>query len=308
MLSIFIPTYKRKKELFITISYLINAIKFLRSKKIKKNIEIVISKNYFKDDIEDSINLLKKNNQLFEFKVIERTLNIGGSENVATYQENTNGDNIWILCDDDIPHINSVFDIVKTIEKFPNSLIYLNRNISKDVSNLIPQNENFLKKQPQLLIHESNEDKFKFIIEKESDLCTASSLIYCKNKKEKWWYLKFGTNNEISPYCIALDHISSFPIIEIKSKVQYTYINANKDAWGYKWGNVLVFEIEPAKKVFLKWLQIGGIPKESYGYKLRKSSEFKNFLGCLQPQRIKIMPKSYLILFIKFLYYTFKIF
>jgi glycosyltransferase involved in cell wall biosynthesis len=107
LLSIYLITYNRSKNLDLTLSQWVNSpfSKF----------SLTILDNNSNDQTYDVY--LKYNTQINDLKYVKNKVNIGLGANILRAVEYSNSEYTWVICDDDIYDFRDSKDVIETIEK-----------------------------------------------------------------------------------------------------------------------------------------------------------------------------------------------
>lgn len=226
LLSIYIPTFNRPKELL----ELLKKIKFERSKLVDPFvIEVVVSDNCSDFNICDLI----KENDLAD-KYTKNDINLGADENVLMYQKKTKGEFIWLIGDDDLIVEDALLKIIKLLNKIRNEscdLVYLNSQIEDMNGNLINKltiknNYNGMMKSYELV------DKVNVF------LLTMSCLIVRRMEDNKYFENLYGKTFYVSPLAIALDRLISKPNSYFFNFSIVRYREGDKSGWNKHWSMI----------------------------------------------------------------------
>lgn len=119
LLSIYIPTYNRKKCVCNQLAFFCSEINGLEDK-----VEIVVNDNASNDGTSDGINTISK---WGEFTYHSNETNIGIAGNAYKSIEYTRGNYVWIVGDDDIFESGIVIKVVQILENYKNTnFVFLN--------------------------------------------------------------------------------------------------------------------------------------------------------------------------------------
>lgn len=108
-LSICIPTFNRYKSLKVLLGSLIE-------QNHNENVQIIVSNNASTDKTDELCKLCSETRK--SFKYIKQETNVGFAKNVESVVNNSDGEYLWILGDDDIPNSHAIKKIVSEIDEY----------------------------------------------------------------------------------------------------------------------------------------------------------------------------------------------
>jgi len=225
-LSIYIPTFNRVE----TLLQLLNSIKEICTDQVRSSIEVVVSDNASTDLTQQMMKVALDNK--FIDKYIRYSSNRGADENISNCFYSTNGNFVWILCDDDLPNKNSIENILSIIESKGDeiSLIYTNRSIEFMNGDII---SNRYTNCSEGVVN----DVASFLNIPGHDLLTASTLVLKNNKLLGECFKRFGRNRFVSPLTLALDSFTNGPAY-LFSEPQVRYREGDKSGWIGEWPQI----------------------------------------------------------------------
>lgn len=225
-LSIYIPTFNRVE----TLLQLLNTIKETCTGQQRKSIEVVVSDNASTDLTQQMMKIALDNG--FIDKYIRFSNNRGSDENISSCYYSTNGDFVWILCDDDLPKKNSINNILSLIESSGDeiSMIYTNRSIEYMSGEVISHRYTNCREGTVY-------DAPSFLKVPGHDLLTASTLVLKNNKLHGECFKKFGSNKHVASLTLALDSFTTGPAY-LFSEPQLRYREGDKSGWISEWPTI----------------------------------------------------------------------
>ena len=108
-LSICIPTFNRYKSLKALLAK-------LKEQNHNDHVQIVVSNNASTDETHEFCEFFSAKNK--SFKYINQSTNVGFARNVEAVVNNSDGEYLWILGDDDIPNDEAIAKILSVIDKY----------------------------------------------------------------------------------------------------------------------------------------------------------------------------------------------
>ncbi len=190
---------------------------------------------------------------------IRRRVNDGADINILNCFKFTSGDFFWILCDDDLPRIDSAAKIIDVINEFGNSLslIYINRSVETMSGGLLMNRVS-----PCC-------DGLEYSISKVLqvtgfDLLTASTLVLRRQVLSGRYTNSYRIGNYIAPLTLALDAISFGPVY-LFSEPQVRYREGDKSGWIAHWPKILKITIPTVLRVFM---MENKIPEGDFNWKI----------------------------------------
>lgn len=226
LLSIYIPTYNRPKELL----ELLNNIKNERSKLIDPSIvEVVVSDNCSNTDIKHFIN----DTSLID-SYTKNDINIGADENILMYYKKTKGEFVWLIGDDDLIAKNSLKKIITLLNKIKIEdcdLIFLNSQIEDMSGNIL--NSSSVKTNVNGMI--KSNDLVDIV---NTSLLTMSCLIIRRKSENLYYESLYGKTFYVSPLAIALDRLSHKPYAYLFNYPIIRYREGDKSGWSMHWSMI----------------------------------------------------------------------
>ena len=223
LLSIYIPTYKRNKELIELLTIIDNERKNIHRTKL----EVVVSDNNGDLSLRDEA-------ALYVDKWYSNPVNLGGEANIHLSRGRTSGEYIWIIGDDDLIVTNSLDKIIRVLENKNNkmcNLIYLNRFIATLEGKVIVQ-----RCRPGITKEiYSKCEAFDIVNE---DLLTLSTLIV-KREVKSFFVDNYGRGYYCEGLSMALDALSSGSAYCF-NEPQVIYRNGDKSSWSYMWPRIFL--------------------------------------------------------------------
>ena len=240
ILSIYIPTFNR----LIPLVELLNSIRNILPSIHREIVEIVVSDNASTDSTYDVMKIALDNK--FIDKYIRKSENFGADVNISDCFQATNGEFIWILCDDDLPCANSIGNILNVIKKFGNqiSLIYLNRSTELMSGEVLVR----VVTECQTGI---NDDLSGLIKSPGVDLLTASTLVLKRQTQKGLCYKKFGEGLNVASLTLALDALTLGPTY-LFSDPQLRYREGDKSGWVHEWSKISMITVPAVFKFFVE--------------------------------------------------------
>ena len=225
-LSIYIPTFNRVE----TLLELLNNIKNTCDSQMRGLIEVVVSDNASTDLTQQMMKIALDNG--FIDKYIRFSKNRGSDENISSCYHSTNGDFVWILCDDDLPGKESIKNILSVIEENGDqiSLIYTNKSIEHMNGEIISKRYTDC---PEGIVT----NPISFLNKPGHDLLTASTLVLKNNKSHGECFKKFGSNQYVASLTLALDAFTTGPAF-LFSEPQIRYREGDKSEWISEWPKI----------------------------------------------------------------------
>jgi len=239
-LSIYIPTFNRAD----TLVELLNEIVKIKNKYPSLSFEIVVADNG-SSDITSSLVLEGVRVGVVDYYV-GRRVNEGADVNILDCFKFTSGDFVWILCDDDLPRINSVMRIINIIENFGDSIsmIYLNRSVELMSGQLTMDRVSSCQDGVESSVP-------KLLRVPGIDLLTASTLVLRRQLLRGRYVSSYGFGHSVAPLALALDAISLGPAY-LFSEPQVRYREGDKSGWIALWPKIFKITIPNLFRVFLK--------------------------------------------------------
>ncbi len=237
-LSIYIPTFNRVE----TLLELLNSLRALISEEQKTHIEIVVSDNASTDLTFDMMKQALDNGFIDHY--IRRGKNLGSDVNILECFKATRGKFVWLLCDDDLPKIGSIENILNVIENYNEeiSMIYLNRSIEL-------MNGDLIKEAYTNCTNGIEYSKEKIIQSPGHDLLTASTLILNRKYENEVFTNALGIGYSIASLTLALNAVHTGPIYLFKEP-QLRYREGDKSGWIAEWPKIWTENIPKAFKLF----------------------------------------------------------
>jgi len=223
LLSIYIPTFRRKKELV----QLLEKVKIELSFVEKNRVEVVVSDNDNDIDISRLIS-----DYSYADKYYGNDFNLGAAANILLSRDRTSGRYIWVIGDDDLIVDGSIKRIIDTLDSDKCrdcAVLYLNRSIVKMDGVVIKDRRlDFIDNTVYDIC-----DAYKVINE---EFLTASSLIL-RRSYDSFYVDKYGLNYHCSPMCLAFDALVTGKVYCFKDP-QVIYRDGDKSSWSLKWPKI----------------------------------------------------------------------
>lgn len=226
LLSIYIPTYNRPKELL----ELLNNIRYERNKLINPSVvEVVVSDNCSDIEIE---HLIKDDNLIDSYTKNDE--NLGADENILMYNKKTKGEFVWLIGDDDLTAEDSlikIIDLLNDIKKEECDIVFLNSQIEEMNGNVLDSSSIKTKANG---IMRSN-DLVNII---NISLLTMSCLVVRRVTENRYFENLYGKTFYVSPLSIALDRLNNKPYGYFFNYPIIRYREGDKSGWSKHWSRI----------------------------------------------------------------------
>jgi glycosyltransferase involved in cell wall biosynthesis len=229
LLSFYIPTYNRPKDLDRLLDSLTSQLKIIR--KYWGEVEIVVSDNASSVDIKSIVQKYDQNNQNLSIVFSKNATNKGADANILDCFFKTTGSYVWLLCDDDLIYDNAIERVLQIITTSNYGFFRLGETIENTYGTIIS---------PLDKIYEQSdfEIKTELVLSLYGPTLLRGSCLVLRrpsNNELGPISISMGSNRSLSPLTLALDAMLEYKKGLGVSGKCIRYVDANKESWLHLW-------------------------------------------------------------------------
>lgn len=230
LLSFYIPTFNRPKELNNLLENLTIQLKEIHPKSLEA-LEIVVSDNVSTCDVKSIVEKYIHDNPSISIIYSKNTFNKGGDANILDCFHKTKGKYVWLLCDDDLIYDGAVEKVLQIVETKNYGFLRLGETIENShgeitsALNKIYERENF-------------EITTELILSAFGPTLLRGSCLVLRrpsNNESGPISSSMGSKRPLSPLALALDAMLEYKKGLGVSGKCIRYVDDNKESWSHLW-------------------------------------------------------------------------